>query len=269
MLELRYGAGRALPLDACAAAVKNLEQGAAQVEDRTTSRHLATLAERLAAFAAASNDDAERDRLLAAYADVAALDRAALGLEAEHDRREPIIVRSLLLQVEEVRGIALGKLYLAGLGRLGSLLAARADDIASTTGLPAATANAVAESVAAYRRSFALTTASADPRREHQELGALVDRLAALGNAYEAASARFSDAAYAERRRLRGERTRLLLQIDLLLARVGECDRVARLERMAVQKRIGALRELLSDETVFPRDPKRPAGAEGHGHAGP
>jgi hypothetical protein len=193
--------------------------------------------------------DASRASIVAAYEAIAPLAPDRLDLEKERSRREPVIVRALLAQVSALEGPGLGRLFAAGLGNLPALLAARASDIEATAGLDAKAARAVEEVVAAYRRDLGETSVAADRAKDRRHLERLLHGLRREHEAFERASEKWSDASLAEKRHRRELRRRVLLQIDVLLARLGASARVDAIGRLPEKKRIEALTEWAANES--------------------
>ena len=96
-----------------------------------------------------------RELLEGAYAKLVELMPKVFALEAERGRREPVIVQSLLLQVPDVRKVALDKIYAAGLSTLDMFYASRPRDIAEATGLAIEVATRVCDRFQAYKRDIA------------------------------------------------------------------------------------------------------------------
>lgn len=250
MLELSYGDAPGIALAPAARAVKVVEDAARKVGDQPFVEKLAALRERLARAHHAMSDTA-RDAILEAYGALVPLAPQQLGLDGERDRREAVIVRALLTQVPSIEKLALEKLFAAGLGRLSNLLRARADEIDATTGLGAERAAQVAETLAKYMKEFGTTAAALDRNRERTRLVALLDALRDEHRAFERAAEQWTDASQTEKNRRREARRRVLLQIDVVLARLGEIDRISTLERLPVQRRIEQLDAFVTDEAVF------------------
>jgi hypothetical protein len=177
-----------------------------------------------------------RQLLLEAYADLPACLPRAFELEGERSRREPIILRSLLMLVPQVVPLDVEKFLAAGLTSLEAIARARPEEIAAVTGLAAPVA---AEIVELMRTEG--TLAAVDAAEERKRLAALVSQLAAEHLALERAAAGWSAECQTEKRRLRRQRAQTLLRIKMSLARLGDVDRVDRLERLPFSRKIEAL----------------------------
>ncbi len=189
--------------------------------------------------------DEQKKQLLAAYDRLASAMPEAFRLDEERDRREPIIVQTLLRQVPEVRKVALDKLYAAGLTSLEMYYVAKPYDIAHAAGLPHALAERIVERFARYREEISRSAPDAVRSGELVQLEDLAERLAAQTDEYEAASRSASKDAASVKRRLRGERTETVLEMNLVLARIGAVDLVKQLEKLAFHAKVEAVRKYI------------------------
>jgi hypothetical protein len=184
-----------------------------------------------------------REKILAAYAPLSNALPRAFDLDGERDRREPIILRSVLLLVPDLSPLAMEKFFSAGLVRLDAIAQAKAEEIAAVTGLDRAVAAQVLELVKAER-----ALGAADAGRERKHLAMLTARLGEQHRALEKAAAGWSAENQAEKRRYRRQREQSWLRIKISLARLGEADRLERLERLPFARKIEALESYLSTE---------------------
>jgi hypothetical protein len=243
MLEVRWGEPPMRWLEHVRSALVSLRAMAEQVE-------LGALAAALDRFNAAVDSalgsgegllsGTRRDELLAAYAPLCAALPRAFELDGERDRREPIILRAVLLLVPELSPLVVEKLFSAGLIRLEVLARARPEEIAVVTGLEPALAERVLERVRAER---ALAAGEVGQERGHVagHTAQLVDEHRAL----EAAAAGWSAQSQGEKRRWRRQRQQSWLRVRISLARLGEVDRLERMERLPFARRIEGLEGFL------------------------
>ncbi len=113
-----------------------------------------------------------REMLSATYAKLVEVMPSVFALDRERGRREPIIVRSLLLQVPGVHKVAIDKLYAAGINGLDVLYAARPRELAEATGLDEALATAICERFQRYRREVSELGPGKEREKERAELRA-------------------------------------------------------------------------------------------------
>jgi hypothetical protein len=95
-----------------------------------------------------------RDQLLAAYFNLIDLMPLAFGLDAERQRRETIIINTLLLQIPGVQRNSVDRMHAAGLSTLETIVGARSDEIAAATGLPMETATRIVDKLQAHRKDL-------------------------------------------------------------------------------------------------------------------
>jgi hypothetical protein len=169
------------------------------------------------------------------------------ALDGELGRREPIIVRSLLLQVPGVRHVAIEKLYRAGINALEVLYTARPRDLAEATGLDEAIAAAICERFQRYRREVADLGPGKDRAKERAELTALAADLARQHEEHESAAGGWTGDAAARRARARRERSDTLVRIDLLLAHMGEVDLQRTIAKVPFHTKIRELYRFLDE----------------------
>jgi hypothetical protein len=171
----------------------------------------------------------------------------AFDLNEERDRREPIIVQSLLRQVPEVRKVALDKLYAAGLTSLEMYYAAKPYDVAQAAGLSEELAGRIVKRFAQYRRETSVGAPDLERTHEHKKLAVLVAQLAQQNEAFDAASKSWSSRATQDKKKLRAERNDTVLELNVLLARLGEVELVKQLEKLPFQGKVDALRAYMAE----------------------
>lgn len=188
-----------------------------------------------------------KDLLLGAYGKLTELMPAAFALEGERGRREPIIVRSLLLQVPGVHQVALDKIYAAGLLTLEMLYAAGAKELAETTGLDVALCARIHDRLQRYRREVAEIDPGRDRAAERGELSALLGALMGAHAEHERVASGWSKDDAARRARARKERNDVMLRVNVLLAHLGEVDRLKALEKAPFAQKIQILSSFLEE----------------------
>jgi hypothetical protein len=188
-----------------------------------------------------------------AYAPLVALIPEALALKDERNRREPIIVQSLLRQVPDVRKVALDKIYAAGLTTLQMFFVAKSGDLADATGIDHSLCQRIVERFQRYKREVAEARPDAQRSSEHAELRALAARLAEQNEAYERGSSWRGKAA--DKRRIRRERAETILQINVVLARLGNVDLVNQLEKLPFGQKVQHIERYLDSVNRAPANP--------------
>jgi hypothetical protein len=243
MLEVRWGQPPTLWLEFVRSALVSLRAMADQVELRA----LAVALDRFNAAVNAAIASGEpvlgaerRQQLLEAYAELPLCLPRAFDLEEERDRREPIILRSLLQLVPDLGPLEVEKFLSAGLSRLEAIAKASPEEIAAVTGIPLALVRQILDLLRSER-----ALAAADPAEERKRLATLVAQLADEHLAQARAADGWSPEHRAEKRRWRRQRERTLLRIKISLARLGEVERVDRLDRLPFAGKIEEVDRLL------------------------
>lgn len=172
----------------------------------------------------------------------------AFALDGERDRREPIIVESLLRQVPGVEKITIDKLFAVGLNKLTALIRSNAGDIAATSGIDPALAEQIAGRFRSYRSAVPSAVAAQDSAAERAQLKELVAALKRHHHDYNAAAAGWSDDDRQKKREARRLREEAFLQVRVALARLGETDRLQQIEKRPFAQRIAAVETLLEKE---------------------
>jgi hypothetical protein len=255
MLELQQGDVACSWVESSKPALKSLRSMAQQLEQPDLCTALDEFCAAVDAAIASGKtqvDETGKAELNRRYQRLIEMIPKAFQLDAERDRREPIIVECLLRQVPGVERVTIDRLSAAGLGRLAPLLAANAGDMAAAAGIRIELAEAIVARFRAYRATSTSTVAAADAAAEHRELRALISALHAQHEEFVKAATGWSDEAQAKKKAQRKERDQTFLQIKLTLARLGAKDRLAKLEKMPFQDRIADLQRYLSEVTRKP-----------------
>ena len=167
----------------------------------------------------------------------------AFALDLDRSQRETVILQSLLMQVPDVKKVTIDRLYAAGLTTLEAMFLATPGDLAATAGIPEDVARPDRRALPRVPAAGELHGARRDARgraraaRRARRASCEASTTATSGRAESWAA----DAAD-QKRELRKARAQTLLDIQVLLARLGEVDRLAELERLAVREEGGAPR---------------------------
>lgn len=192
-------------------------------------------------------DPRSREGLKAAYEKLVETLPQAFEVKQERDRREPIIVQSLLKQVPDVRKVALDRIYAAGLTNLEMFYKARPSDIAEAAGIPREVAERIVARFQRYKRELGSVAPAPRRSRDKTQLETLGKKLEEQNGAFDACAKGWSNAE--DKRRIRAERAATLLEVTLILARLGEVSLVQELERVPFEKKVEALKRYLSART--------------------
>ncbi|MDB4958107.1 MAG: ral secretory system protein domain protein [Myxococcales bacterium] len=251
MLELRYGDASPAWIEATRPALKSLRAmaGAMDLTDLCNALdEFCVTVDSTVANRAQVGDDGKAE-LLRRYQRLIDLIPQAFELDAERDRREPIIVESLLFQVDGVERLIIDKLFAVGLNRLDALVRATADEIAVVSGVRLELAAKIAEQFRSYRSKGATTISAPDPAAERRELADLLIVLSLQNDDYNHAASSWTDDAKVRKRELLKSREHTFQKIKVTLARLGERDQLARLEKLPFAERIAALDRYLSTQS--------------------
>ncbi len=254
MLEVRWGEAQTSWIALARPALLSLRAMSGQLEHAALVAAVdgfdAALGELLRPGVPPAVTGAARDGLLEAYGPLLAALPAAFELEGERNRREPVIVRALLEQVPGLDPLMMDRMVAAGLGRLETLYAAKAEEIAAVAGVPREVGAAAAECVRAFRQATPAPLAALDWTAAADELRALVEELASSHRAFEAAARGWSASDRETKRRTRRGRDVGFAKVTIVLARLGEVDFALYLQKLPFQRRLDELEGLLGRLTA-------------------
>jgi hypothetical protein len=255
MLEVKWGEARGEWLGVCDAVLESLHRMAQKMEMTELCAALEGFQSTRAQVqkrCQGALSGADRQALLDAYGPLVVAIPSAFDLDAEYDRREAVIVQSLLRQVTDVEKVTIDRLFAAGLTSLRVFYQANADDVASTTSITRDLAARIVEVFQRYRKTSGATVGAAVPAEELRQLALLVTQLRNEHVAFEEASAQWTSAALVRKKKLRCARGATLQQVRVALARLGEVDRVNELERMAFRCKIDEIERYLEQSRTAP-----------------
>ena len=248
MVEIDMGDPTKEWLSVCLPAVATLKKSADSMGVTTIIAPLDRLNDALQAAQSADGNEigsSQKTEIVDAYNALAKELPDVYEAGVERDRREPIIVQSLLRQVPGVREVALDKIYAAGLNSLKIFLQARPQEIAETTGLNLLLCEDICRRFASYKTKHDSVAPGAKRPSELDELASLSRELQAANEAYERGQKGWSADAAKDRRQARKRRTDTLLRVNLVLARLGAVDLVNELERLPFERKVIAIYQYL------------------------
>jgi hypothetical protein len=260
MMELRWGEANVEWIDICEPSIVSLRRAAEKLEFKDLADALEHFAETLeyaareamgppsssAAHARTLEGDM-RDAILADYEELAKVLPQAFALDLDRAQREAVILQSLLLQIADVKKTTIDKLYAAGLTTLETMYLAKADDIAATTGMTTALAERIVAHFKTYRERIQAQVRDATRSEERGRIAELAARLRTENEEYERAAEAWTDDASARKKQLRAQRSQTILDIRVVLARLGEVDRIRDLERASFEKKLSLIEAFLEE----------------------
>jgi hypothetical protein len=250
MMDMRWSEATIEWLPICEPALRSLRRAADKLEltdlCEALDRFSASLGEATASGAKSIAGPA-REALLARYEELSRLMPQAFALDLDRSQREAAILQSLLLQVPEVKKVTLDRMYAAGLTTLEAMFLATPGDIAATTGIPEPLAAQIVERFQAYREQVKATVPDATRARERERIAELTARLRREHDEYERAADSWSRGSVDQKKEMRKAREQTLLDIQVVLARLGEVDRLAQLERLPFEKKLAHLESFLEE----------------------
>ncbi len=247
MIDVKAGAATTEWLQLCVPAVDGVKRMATQLELGELATSLDAYLEALKSAAAESGfsvDGPARERLLATYAPLIAAVPQAFGLDAVKSRREGIIVQSLLLQIEGVRKVSIDKLYAAGLTTLDAFYLAKPEEIAQTTGIDPEVARRISERFKKYKKDVQSAVPDESRSAEHKRLEELAKMLADQQGQFERAE---RDDDSSRKREMRKARDTTFLEVKVLMARVGEVERLGKIDKLPFGQKVAELTKYLDE----------------------
>jgi hypothetical protein len=250
MLELRFGDADPAWLESTKPALRSLRAMAEQMELAELCGALDLFCQTVDAAVANRARISEDDKalLLSRYQSLSDLIPQAFELDAERDRREPIIVEALLYQIDGVEKPVIDRLFAVGLNRLDSLLRANIEDLVMMAGVRQEVAEAIVDQFRTYRATADAAVSTRDPAAERRSLGDLVIMLSILQDDFQRAADDWSPDAQKRKRALRKEREQTFQRIRVSLVRLGDRDQLAKLERLPFHERIVALERYVANQ---------------------
>ncbi|MFO0550614.1 MAG: zinc ribbon domain-containing protein [Polyangiaceae bacterium] len=245
MIEVRLGEPHRAWLDACEPAIAAILRSA-------EGMGMTELVMKLRAFLVklgAARVDAEpivrgdaRERLIDAYSDLIVFFPEAFALETESNRREAVIVTALLSKVPGLHRLGADRIHATGMASLGLFYVSRPQEIAELGGVSLEVAERVIERFRAYRRESSELSPVKGRLAERTLLARATDELERANAAYDHAPP-----VSAERRVHRRERALVMADIAVLLARLGQVERLEKIETQAFTARVEGLRACVEE----------------------
>ena len=249
MIEVRLGEPHGAWLDNCAPATRAILRSAQGMGFGELAGKMQRFMDALDAAKVPAGQDQSgavrgevREKLIDGYSELIAFFPEAFALEAESNQREALVVRAILTKVEGLHRLALDRIHDTGMASLGLFYVSRPKDIAELASLPIDLAERLIDQFRAYRQLVSDTTPARGRTAERNRLRELVNALVKNLDAYDACAP-----ASKERRELRRLRTQLNADMQIVLARLGQVERVKDLDLLAYRTRVEALFSYLEE----------------------
>ncbi len=245
MVELRHTDASTAWIEVCEPALQSLRTTCGQLDAPQLVRALDEYVQLLEAAKGAVGGRIAgelREAVLACY------DRMVEQLPEAFEvsgGREPVIVQLLLLQVPGVHKRTVDKLFAAGVHHLEAFLRSRPDDLAAVAAIDVELAARIVAKFQDYRRRVSSLVAPVIPDEEREILSRRIEQLREQDEGYEKARAGWSTGDVAAKRRYRRQRGQTLKEIYVVLARMGEVDRIDRLQKLPVRTQLEDLERFL------------------------
>ncbi|MDP9000913.1 MAG: hypothetical protein M3O46_12460 [Myxococcota bacterium] len=250
MIDLRWGDATLDWIGICEPALRSLRRATDKLELKELSSALDRFSEALASARITGGrtiDGDRRDALIARYNDLSLLMPQAFGLDVDRTQREAFILQSLLLQVPDVKKVTLDKLYSAGLTTLETMLLATPKDIAASTGIAEGLAARIVVRFQSYREQVKAGVPDATRAHERERVAALTARLRREHDEHERATQSWTKDADEKRKDMRKARAQTMLDIQVVLARLGEIERLKEIERLPFERKVVHLESFLEE----------------------
>jgi hypothetical protein len=248
MIDLRWGQATVEWIAICEPALRSLRRAADKLELTEVCLALDRFSAALAGPQSSRTIEGDqRTAALAAYEALTAVMPQAFSLDLDRSQREAAILQSLLLQVPGVHKVTLDKLYAAGATTLEAMMLANAGDLAAVSGIDEALAARVVQRFSEYKEQISKAIPDATRAHERDKIAQLVMRLRMEHDAFESAAKGWTREAGDKKKGLRKAREQTLLAISVVLARLGEVERLKEIDRLPFERKLAHLESFLEE----------------------
>jgi hypothetical protein len=250
IFELKRGTATKEWIEICRPALRSISRAAESMDLATAAKKMVDFDEALS-LAQSSEDRVLggeiRDLILSSYDELVEVMAEAFVVGEEEQQREGIIINSLLKQIPDLGRVTFEKLYGAGLTSFDTLFLAKKEDLGAATGIPLWLCERICNKFQEYREELEGTPRDVAQSSYRSKLAELVEDLRRQHEGFEQASAQeWSNPALAsDKRKFRQNRQACVLQINVVLAEMGELDLVNEIQKLSFDRRIQRLEEYL------------------------
>lgn len=251
IFELKRGTATKEWIEICRPALKTISRSAESMDLGLAAKRMVDFDEALS-LATTSEDrilgGEIRDLILASYEELVEVLPQTFVIGEEEQQREGTIINSLLKQIPDLGRVTFEKLYGAGLTSLDTLFLAKKEDLAAATGIPLWLCERICNKFQEYREELEGTPRDVAQSGYRARLAELVGELRRQHEGFERASAQewSNPALAADKRRFRQNRQACVLQINVVLAEMGELDLINEIQKLSFERRIQRLEEYLA-----------------------
>lgn len=250
VFELKRGTATKEWVEICRPAMRSISRAAENMELTSAAKRMLDFDEALSLAQTSEERTLTgeiRELILASYEELIEVMPQTFVIGEEEQQREGIIINSLLKQIADLGRVTFEKLYGAGLTSLDTLFLAKKEDLAAATGIPIWLCERICNKFQEYREELDGTPRDVAQSGYRTKLGELVSELRRQHEGFERASAQeWSNPALAvEKRKFRQNRQACVLQINVVLAEMGELDLVNEIQKLSFERRIQRLEEYL------------------------
>jgi hypothetical protein len=250
VFELKRGTATKEWVEICRPAMRSISRAAENMELTTAAKRMVDFDEALSLAQTSEERSLTgeiRDLILASYEELIEVMPQTFVIGEEEQQREGIIINSLLKQIPDLGRVTFEKLYGAGLTSLDTLFLAKKEDLAAATGIPIWLCERICNKFQEYREELDGTPRDVAQSGYRTKLSELVTELRRQHEGFERASAQewSNPALAAEKRKFRQNRQACVLQINVVLAEMGELDLVNEIQKLSFERRIQRLEEYL------------------------
>lgn len=243
IFELKRGTTTKEWIEISRPVLSSILSAAESMEIPEVSRCLADLDESLAM---AQQDESRevsgesRELILSIYEELAEILPGAFAVGEEGHRRDAIIIHSLLRQIPGIGYVTICKLYEAGLASLDALFLATDAEMADTTGVPIALCQRICDKIQEHRDRLKATSPEQLLEGDRRRLAHLVAELRRHHETFKTAceADHPDETIAAQKRNSRCKRQACALEINVVLAEMGEVGMVEQLEKLAFEQRV-------------------------------
>jgi len=244
VVELKRGTATKEWIEICQPVMASIIDGAESMGLTEAAARITEFREALALAQASDGrqiDEDSRALILSCYDTLLECLPETFRHDERDQRRESIIMHSLLGQIPGVGHVTFEKLYSSGVTTLDALFLANTEDLASATGVPSGLCERICDKVQEHRGRLEGGGGDGADFDHHGRLVELVKELRRHNGIFHSVSREENPDLAPQKRDALRNRQACALQINVVLAEMGQVDLVEELKKLAVGRRIERL----------------------------